>query len=230
MNISKQLSNMSHHAYAVIGGHETNDSIVRVLVSTRPKYEYADQDLFNKKYSVFTIDDAREVKAIHLTRPVILCGLKIFILEMDNITIEAQNALLKLLEEPAEYARFFLIIPSLSLLLPTVISRLSIIDTEINKNIISIDEDILIEARKFIEIKPAKRLEMVKQIVDKITKEKIPKHYMADLLDAIQYSIYKEKGIKDNESTFRTIEISRKYMNDRSPSLKMLMEYVAVNI
>lgn len=51
---------------------------------------------------------------------------KVYIIEDGAaLTAEAQNAMLKILEEPPEYAFFIIITPSSALLLPTVISRCS---------------------------------------------------------------------------------------------------------
>lgn len=51
---------------------------------------------------------------------------KVYIIEDGAaLTNEAQNAMLKILEEPPEYAIFIIIVPSSALLLPTVVSRCS---------------------------------------------------------------------------------------------------------
>ncbi len=53
---------------------------------------------------------------------------KVYIIpDGENLTIEAQNALLKTLEEPPEYVVFIIIIPSASMLLQTIISRSAIV-------------------------------------------------------------------------------------------------------
>ena len=163
-------------------------------------------------------------------------GKKIFILTMNGITVEAQNALLKLLEEPAKYANFFLVIPSAHLLLPTVKSRLQIIDgigrsgangktgnddsTRIN----------LIEAKKFLSLSAAKKLEAIKALVDDISKEKKTKQQAIEFLNSIEQAVYEEKGVKKSKEILEAMQLVRKYMNDRSPSMKMLLEYVALNL
>lgn len=53
---------------------------------------------------------------------------KIYIIpDGENMTAEAQNALLKTFEEPPEYVVIIIIVPSASLLLPTIVSRASVI-------------------------------------------------------------------------------------------------------
>ena len=53
---------------------------------------------------------------------------KIYIIpDGENMTAEAQNTLLKTLEEPPEYVVFIIIVPSVQNLLPTVVSRAEVI-------------------------------------------------------------------------------------------------------
>lgn len=70
------------------------------------------------------VDDIREqIKAQAQTKPYV-CKYKIFILEnADKMTVAAQNALLKILEEPPEFVIFFLLAENTNNFLPTIISR-----------------------------------------------------------------------------------------------------------
>ena len=232
MNLRTQLTVLNHHAYAIIGGEPVRDEIILILEKQHSIRTHGNADFFNGRFTSFTIDDAREVKAMHSTRPVIEDGKKIFILQMDSITVEAQNALLKLLEEPAEYAVFFIIIPSSHLLIPTVKSRLQLIESEGTHDVAisDADKELADEAAKFLSANAAKRLEIIKKLMDDITKEKKTKKNAIDFLNAIQSTVYAERGVKSGKSTLESIETARKYMNDRSPSMKMLLEYVALNI
>lgn len=58
----------------------------------------------------------------------------IILLHAENLTVEAQNALLKVLEEPPSFAYIFLIAQKQDQLLPTILSRCQIIILEQNKN------------------------------------------------------------------------------------------------
>ena len=232
MDLNRHLKHLNHHAYAIIGGESIRDELILILEKQHSIRIHGNADLFNGKYSNFTIDDAREVKSSHSTRPISETGKKIFILQMDNITVEAQNALLKLLEEPAEYAIFFLIIPSSHLLIPTVKSRLQLIESEGTHDVATSDADKehTDSAEKFISADAAKRLEIIKKLMEDITKEKKTKKDAIDFLNAIQSVIYTKRGVKTGKIALESIETARKYMNDRSPSMKMLLEYVAMNI
>lgn len=72
-------------------------------------------------------DIMRELSADAYVRP-FESGQKIYIIEDgDIITEQAQNAFLKILEEPPEYAVFIILVSNLSMLLQTIISRCTVI-------------------------------------------------------------------------------------------------------
>lgn len=230
MNARNSLKNLSHHAYLLIGPDSSRTELISILEKDQELKTHGNPDFYDRQYQNFTVDDARELKSLHNTRPVGTTGKKIFILTMNGITSEAQNALLKLFEEPAEYAHFFLIIPSAHLLLPTVKSRMTIIaemkeGKKENGNIGAIEE-----AQKFLKLSKAKRLEEIKKLVDDITKEKKTKQDAIDYLNAIQAVVYEQKGVKEGKSMLEAIEKARTYIHDRAPSMKMLLEYVALNV
>jgi DNA polymerase-3 subunit delta' len=238
MSLNDSLKFISHHAYCLIGSAELRTELFVTLEKKHKIKTHGDPDFFDRKYETFTIDDARTIKSLAETRPVNEGGKKIFILTMNGVTVEAQNALLKLLEEPPEYAHFFLIIPSAHLLLPTVKSRLSFIDGnifggKIGKDGLSVgqsDVALMKEAEFFLKIPTAKRLETIKSLMDAITKEKKTKQDAIDLINAIEEAAYAKGGVKNDVQTLEAIELARKYMNDRAPSMKMLLEYVALNV
>jgi hypothetical protein len=134
---------------------------------------------------------------------------------------------LKLLEEPALYAHFFFIVPSAHLLLPTVKSRMLVVDFD---RASSKKASNLENAKRFLEAPLPKRLEIVKKLVDDISKEKKVKQDAIDLLNEIESIVYDEKGVKGNEGIFESLGIARKYLGDRAPSVKMLLEYVALTV
>jgi hypothetical protein len=235
MDLAAQLKTLSHHAYCIIGGPDLKASLLSILEKKHKVALRGNPDFFDNVYESFAIDDARAVRAQADTRPAHSSGKKVFVLTMNGITAEAQNALLKLLEEPPEYAHFFLILPSAHLLLPTVKSRLSFLGVDgqsrkgstllqdrYNSAVITSMEDILASP-------VSKRLDLIKKFMEEITKDKRPKQDAIDLINAIQETVH-SKGLKGNEAKLEAIETSRKYMNDRSPSLKMLLEYVALSV
>jgi len=80
-----------------------------------------------EKQKTIKIDTIREMIKISNTKP-ILSIKKIFIInDADTMTIEAQNAILKLIEEPSENNLIILIVSNKNAMLPTILSRCQII-------------------------------------------------------------------------------------------------------
>jgi DNA polymerase III gamma/tau subunit len=248
------LLSFSHHANYIVGGNSACEALVAQLNKQCKIKIKGNPDFSVQKYETFTIDDARALKTNAEMRPVgpqsnddkgiERSSKKIFIIQMNNITVEAQNALLKLLEEPADYVQFFMIIPSAHLLLPTVRSRMNFIEmsqatSHGNNNVerksvkVSTDSKIdlnIADATLFINMSIPKRLDFIKKLMDDITKEKKTKQNAIELLNAIESQIFTDNGTKKSAQALATIEKVRAYINDRAPSFKMLLEYVALNI
>jgi DNA polymerase III delta prime subunit len=216
----------------LVGGESERVNLVEALNKLHKLIAAGNPDFFDEQFQNFTIADARELKSKNETRPINKSGKKIFILKMDSIMVEAQNALLKLLEEPAEYAHFFLIIPSAHLLLPTVKSRMNVLyagnrgskDSEFVQN----SDPAAIDASVFLKSSQAKRLELVKKLVDEISKEKRTKQDAIEFLNHLESTIYRQGDLRKNLKALESIDKAKSYLNDRSPSIKMLLEYVAL--
>ncbi|MBP5205008.1 hypothetical protein J6Z37_01770 [Candidatus Saccharibacteria bacterium] len=89
----------------------------------------------------------------------------------DVMNIPAQNAFLKLLEEPSEHYHFVLLAKSLSSLLPTVLSRGNLFILKQTGNLekgVLAEEDIKNYARKLLSAQGKKLV----QLADEITKDK----------------------------------------------------------
>ena len=76
-----------------------------------------------------SVDDIREKLINDITVKPYSCRFKVYIIVgAENLTVEAQNAILKTLEEPPEYAMIMLLASTEKLLLPTVVSRCEVVN------------------------------------------------------------------------------------------------------
>ena len=82
------------------------------------------------------INDVREIEKFLRTRPLKLTGKQVLIYSAENLTIQAQNALLKTLEEPPPNSKIILETRNEESLLPTIISRCQKINLG-NKNTVN---------------------------------------------------------------------------------------------
>ena len=94
----------------------TNDSMADVIEVTNDRYNI-------KKAAALSVDTVRLARAEMFVRPY-SADKKVFIFPgADVMSVQAQNALLKVLEEPPSYIVIILIVENQSVLLPTIRSR-----------------------------------------------------------------------------------------------------------
>ena len=229
MNLSQSLGSLSHHAYGIVSDISLRLDIISFLEGEHGVVSRGSPDFFMQKYEVLTIDDARALKELHATRPFTEKGRKFFILEIDSITREAQNALLKIFEEPNEYAHFFLIIPSEELLLPTLRSRLFMVRntraTLENDEMTSRTSNIA----DFLASLPTERIALVDKLAADISDGKKPKTAALDFCADLSRHI-RVGGIEKNAAALAALAQTESYLRDRAPSVKQLLEYVALSV
>jgi len=107
-----------HHALLCVGSHE--ECFARIPL---PERSGADAEVIAVEQ--FEIVHARSLRERAWTRPVAGARRR-FIISCHRMTRAAQNALLKLFEDPPETAQFYLIVPREEALLPTLHSRLQL--------------------------------------------------------------------------------------------------------
>lgn len=111
-----------HHAYLLTSAGDPHAQVVSFL-SARGIHVSGSVDVLYRAYDRLGIDDVLQIVERSITRPVDLPR-RVVILNFADATTEAQNALLKLLEEPPAPSIFFIVTPSPRTLLPTLRSRL----------------------------------------------------------------------------------------------------------
>ena len=116
-------------------------------------------DIYIREYSSFGIDEARELRSRASLRA--LNGRRVFIVVAAAMTTEAQNALLKTIEEAVGNTLFFFIVPAPHMLLPTIRSRAQILDLGRSVHVG------LVDPKKFLNADPAQRLLLLKPLLEK---------------------------------------------------------------
>lgn len=94
-------------------------------ISTHEKVDFFDFEILD--FVGFGIEDVRKIQQKIFLKPFKGDKKSLVIVIKDSITIEAQNSMLKLLEEPPQSSLIFIIIENHLSLLPTVLSRAKII-------------------------------------------------------------------------------------------------------
>ena len=223
--LSAENFSLMHHAYAIEGSTEIRDGLFKILESSWKIATKGNPDFSYLKLQTLGIDNARNLKEFQERKAFTKNGKKIFAIEACSITAEAQNALLKMFEEPTEDTHFFLIGPCVKNLIPTLASRMAFMSVTPPSQVSDLND-----ARVFLELPTAKRLALVKKLADDIKDERRSRMEAVALLQKIETLLYDNSKKKSElpQKLFADLEMCRDYMHDPSASLKMLLEYIAL--
>jgi DNA polymerase III delta prime subunit len=206
--------NFLHHAYGIAINHADGIQYVEQILAKDLGITFVgNPDVLRLKYDLLGVDEARAIGQIALTIP--LGPRKILMIQANSFTAEAQNALLKLLEEPAANTHFFILVKNISVLLPTLRSRLA--EFEIHH-----ETRDTVRAKLFFESTPAIRLSILKEIIDNKDKQAA-----LQFLDDLE-SYLKGTSVINNSGVLKQILISKKYLRGNGSSTKMILEHMAL--
>jgi len=151
-DLLQSILNSNHHAFAVVGEPS------RLVSEFKSQLPANSTDVWCELFDDFSVDDGQKVKVWQSTRP-LGGGVKYAVWGITSANTEAQNSLLKSLEEPATDTQIILIIPHEGILLPTVLSRLLILNSQPN-SLTTEDQTLAI---KFLTSDPHQRLELIEE-------------------------------------------------------------------
>lgn len=213
-----------HHAYLIEGDAtvvipqlESFLESVGVTVAGNP-------NVFVGSYSSLLIDDAHDLRTRQLERTED-GGKKIFIISAEFINHPAQNALLKTFEEPAPNTHFFVIMPSISSLYETLVSRFSVIKGEGSVKGIS-------EAQEFLSCPITDRLQLIADLVKSHEDDENSgalRSHATELVSNIEKILYsKNKTSPELSPVFIDLASARQYLSIAGASVKMILEQLAL--
>ena len=225
---SSLTKNNLHHAYLIEGQSniivpkliEYLDSI-EIKVSNNP-------NAFIASYSSLMTEDA-DIIIAHQNERSFDGGEKIFIISAEFINHQAQNTLLKTFEEPTPSTHFFVIMPSISTLYDTLLSRFSIIKNNQEKIIGD-------EAKEFLIFSINNRISFIADLIksheDDEDSGSIRAHAMV-LVSDIEQILYRSissdmEKLKSLKNVFTDLSNARKYLATAGASVKMILEQLAL--
>ncbi len=207
---------LSHHAYLYEGPLANLDAVADAACKALRLKRIGNPDVHVQGYDKFGIEESRELS--HLASLAGVGEQTLFVIGTSAITTEAQQALLKLFEEPRGGLTFVLLLPHGSVL-PTLRSRMLLYP-----NVGGSTSHISAEAKKFLAASPKERSNMLA----KILKEDTAREGLRNLLNDIESVLY--GGKKPDIESLAEIAVMRLYLGDRSASLKMIFEHLAATI
>lgn len=214
----------AHHAYAVLGGAKVREELFRMFQEEWKIEIKGNPDFYYQKFESCGVEEARNFKELQDKKSFLSGGKKIFVIEVNTISVPAQNSLLKMFEEPTEGTYFFLIGNCVRDLIATLASRMVKLRMEVAPPAGAGG------AVRFLASSKAERLAFAKKMADDIKDEKISKSEALELVRQIEQILYlkSQKAAELPPKILEAVEKCRDYLTDRSASVKMILEYLAL--
>ncbi|MDQ5955368.1 MAG: polymerase subunit delta [Patescibacteria group bacterium] len=243
---------LTHHAYFLEGALDQFDALVHAL---RESENFAPHDpgFAPQQFEKFGIDEARELIATASLKNT--GGRTLFVLGVGSMTSEAQQALLKLFEEPQQGTQFVLLLPH-GTLLSTLRSRMldfkgEVVDgskeflpkkslpagrqararlfsseTLLAQNASS-GQFVQNDATEFLASPYKKRSDWVAAF---LKDEEDARERTRSFFTELEAALHPHMSSANVRAALEDLMHLRQYLNDRAPSLKMILEHLAVTL
>lgn len=229
---------MAHHAYFVAGEREAALARARAFAEQEFAESSLALDIAYLSFELFSVDDARRL--INTASVSSIAGHKVIIASMTRIFHEAQNALLKILEEPPEGTSIILCVPSEGIFIPTLRSRLlPLPDSELQNDA---HEHAPTIASRFIAASPAEREKIAGKLVEQSKSDKEETKQQArreaiellqGLTEAAHAQLAAAKTAQAKKEAYALLEDLVAFMPilyERSAPLKLMLEHLLLVI
>ncbi len=241
------MQELSHHAYVMEGPLSL---LPALAADARAIFGFPAEhspDVFVRELEKLGVEEAAELRTQSAFKSV--GGKALFVVGFSLITSEAQQSLLKMLEEPQAGTVFVLLAPHGSLL-PTIKSRVLPYPHTLQQSTLQKVLGSPVSARShlgpdhFAEHSAAPSIatlflksmgkERSTQIAALLKEEEGERErvraFLADLEQTVYKALATAKDKKPLLEGLSDIHKVRSYVSDRSPSLKMLLEHVALSL
>lgn len=231
MNIfNKLIPENLYHCYVIEGDLNLAGLDLLNFLKEKKILKNNDPDFFYQRYESLTIQDSREIKNWHNQLSLKKNGKKICLIEANFINREAEQALLKIIEEPGRDTHFFIVTPNTAILKDTTKSRVHSLKytDEQSKEISALAKEIIKSSLKV-------RLDIIANLIKENKNEDSSgaiRRLSFDLLGEIEKNIYSmfKKNPSNRNYIFILEEIlkNKQYLNTPGASVKMILEHIAI--
>ena len=227
---------MAHHAYFVVG--EVGQEVEHAYAFIEAELGIAgagNADVMVLKYGLFSVDDARALRALADLAPT-TGSQKVLIISVSRLFHEAQNALLKLFEEPPEGTTLILILPTEGIVLPTLRSRMLPLPSTATSSAISS------EAQEFIKAGKAEREKITEKILTRAKSDKDDEKQSArlsaiHLIEGLMRKAHEQWQTETNATKKKELRLFLDDLNaflpilhERSAPLKLIFEHILITL
>lgn len=204
-----------HHANIILG--KKGRDVVNAILENDLNFKIlGNPDFLVLEMETFGIDDARELSGWVVGKP-LMGDIKVALLVTNSITHEAQNALLKVLEEPPSGTHIFINLYSIAGLLPTFMSRVFVLNSENDKTVISRKD-----SDNFLRSSIKERLATIRSVIKKEDKANIK-----EFLTGLEQSLHAKEKAMDSTEELKSVIKAKVFASARGSSPKMILEWLS---
>lgn len=219
---------MAHHAYFITG--ETEEGIEAALTHAETELgltRHNNPDLIVMRHGLFSVDDARKIADLAYRIPT-AGDQKAIVVAANRLFHEAQNAMLKVFEEPPQGTTLFLVIPAEGMLLPTLRSRLQPLTGQKAHHTTP-------EVHAFLMGSSSEREKLVAKLVDRSKSDKDEEKQKArneaiQLVEGLIRAAYAQKERPEMASFLADLDSFLPILHERSAPLKLIFEHILLVI
>ncbi len=210
---------MLHHAYLIYGFHDGGMVVLDGLM------EGNKSDLRIHRVDSCTIDDVRMVRNMAYQTPLGDSHAWV-ILSAGTLHEEAQQALLKVLEEPGQGVIVSVIVPPGTTILPTILSRVLVLRAAQDESVSPID------GKKFLSANPKDRLAMIDTFLKSLDDDVAGKTQALVFLDTLERLLFTEgkKLSPEKQAALSDIANMRGFLTGKSASIRYILEFLALAV
>lgn len=163
------------------------------------------------------IEQARDIKEFLSIKPFTLDTKIVIINNADRLTVDAQNSLLKILEEPPDFGEIFLLASTENTFLPTLISRCHVD----NRHLQPKDPVHAGKLYSFVEASTEEKFEIIEKVEDR-------EQFLEDLVIFFAERLRKDP-ISNNLEVLRQLQNAEKWAKSNG-NTRAILEYIALVI
>jgi DNA polymerase III delta prime subunit len=201
-----------HHANIVVGVGNCKHFVFEILEKNLNFNVTANPDFLFLEKELLGIDDVRDLERWAIGKSLIN-EVKVSLMIIKSITPEAQNALLKVLEEPTLGTYIFISLENLGGILPTFLSRVRVLN--LPKNDLKNNPN----SKNFLSSNIKEKLAIIKSL-----SKKEDKNDMKELIKNLEEIAYKNNYKPQDMKNILTAKI---FASARGSSPKMLLEWLS---
>ncbi len=228
-------TNNLHHAYLIEGSRDIVVPEILDLIKSLGVETSNNPDFSHISIDNFKMDEALSLRQMGAEKS-FTTGKKFFVVSTNTFSLDAQQALLKLFEEPIENTHFFVVVPEADALIKTLISRFYLLSP---KTVLGAELDR--QAGEFLAMPLQKRIDFIKELLAEEDEDGYTvvldsaRSRSLKFLNALEFVLHnrmsrKAFDIVEDFSFFDQIFKARQFLRQPGSATKTLMESVALRV